>query len=419
MNTGTSDPARDSDAQPFPGPPTTAAGAGTAAPATRRVGRRRFLGKVAALSSGMAAGRLTAAAPPSAPAATDGVFTVTDQKPWANQTRRLKITHGRSPVASLIFPTDYPTHFRLKPELHHVCTPRGFEVTGSHEYCFIHHMSINCGHGKVQMDGDSRIVDFYRHLPFPDSRRRDPHRPENTTNNLFQLGPSGIQKITASRWRGGERVVIGLQLAWQTREVGREDGDVMALEERYYAISRAEGANVVDLYSRLSPATRPVTLVPENDHGYLALRVHDFIDPDDGGTMIDSEGRNPNGHFRYNSQRWVPKGGTPAPFGVVAKSDGPRPRWVDCTGRIGDATAGITLMSHPANPKNEWYAREFGVLLISAAQTVPVRITAEEPFVFAARYISHDGPLDVARTNRLHEAFARSSPDDCLRYIEG
>ena len=57
-------------------------------------------------------------------------------------------------MASLLFPTDYPTHFRLKPELHHVCTPKGIEVTGSHEYCFIHHMSINCGHGKVQVDGD-------------------------------------------------------------------------------------------------------------------------------------------------------------------------------------------------------------------------------------------------------------------------
>jgi hypothetical protein len=368
---------------------------------------------VAALSSGIAAARAAA------PAAAGRAFTLTDQKPWGNQTRRLKITHGRLPVASLIFPSDYPTHFRLKPELHHVCTPLGYEVTGSHEYCFIHHMSISCGHGKVQVDGDPRIVDFYRHLPFPEPGRRDPHRPPDTTNNLFQLGPSGIQRITAARWRGGEQVAIALKLAWQTRERGRDEGDVFALEERDYTVFRDGSATVIDLYSRLSPAAQPVTLVPENDHGYLAARVHDFIDPDDGGTMIDSAGRNPNGHFRSNSRRWVPKSGTPAPFGVVTRSDGPRPRWVDCTGRIGAATVGLTLLSHPANPRNEWYAREFGLMVLSAAQTEPVRLTAAEPFVFAARFVAHDGPLDPAHADRLHDAFARTSAADCRAYLEG
>src|SRR5688572_5383676 len=195
-----------------------------------KFGRRRFVGNLLALSSTVAAGR-TIGAPAPQNVTDTGVFAITDQKPFANQTRRLKITKGKTPVASLIFPTDYPTHFRLKPELHHVCTPRGLEVTGSHEYCFIHHMSINCGHGKVQVEGDNRIVDFYRHLGFPDMKRRDPHRPANTTNNLLQLGPSGLQKITDARWRGGERVALGLKLNWQTREMGREDGDVLVREE--------------------------------------------------------------------------------------------------------------------------------------------------------------------------------------------
>ena len=119
--------------------------------ADTKIGRRRFMGNVLALSSTVAASQAIGAPPAKRMAGGAGEFTILDQKPWENQTRRLKITRGKTPVASLIFPTDYPTHFRLKPELHHVCTPRGLEVTGSHEYCFIHHMSINCGHGKVQV----------------------------------------------------------------------------------------------------------------------------------------------------------------------------------------------------------------------------------------------------------------------------
>ena len=384
-----------------------------------KFGRRRFVGNLLALSSTVAAGRAIGAPAPQNAVTDSGVFAITDQKPFANQTRRLKITKGKTPVASFIFSTDYPTHFRLKPELHHVCTPRGLEVTGSHEYCFIHHMSINCGHGKVQVDGDSRIVDFYRHLPFPDMKRRDPHRPPDSTNNLLQLGPSGLQKITDARWRAGRQVAIGLKLNWQTREMGREDGDVLVQEERYYNISHVAAATVIDMYSKLIPATRPVTLVPENDHGYMGVRVHDFIDADDGGVMRDSEGRNPNGHFRHNSKKWVSKGGAPAPFNVVSEADGPRPRWVDCTGEVGEAKVGMSLMCHPSNPKNEWYAREFGLMIVSAAQTAPLRFTRENPFEFAARFIAHDGPLSDEFANGLYATFARTTAEDCRKYLEG
>lgn len=50
-------------------------------------------------------------------------------------------------------------------------------------------------------------------------------------------------------------------------------------------------------------------------------------------------------------------------------------------------------MSHPANPRNEWYLREFGLMIVSAAQSEPVRITTEFPFQYAARFLAHDGEL--------------------------
>jgi len=147
-----------------------------------KISRRGLLaGSVAALS-GTALAKEDSAAP----------MMIEDQRPFRGQTRRLKITRGGRPVASLLFSSDYPTHFRLKPELHNVCTPSGVPVTGSHEYSFIHHQSIMCGHGRVQLDGDPRVVDFYRQLPPADLARSDPfHAQPRTCSNLAHLASSG------------------------------------------------------------------------------------------------------------------------------------------------------------------------------------------------------------------------------------
>jgi len=327
-------------------------------------------------------------------------FTVDDQRPFRGQTRRLKITHGSQPVASLVFPTDYPTHFRLKPELMHVCTPDGVPVTGSHEFSFIHHQSILCGHGRVQVEGDERVVDFYRQLPFPDAGRADTWH--GKTRNLFQLGPSGLQRVTDARWHVKDQVVIQLKLAWETREAGREQGDTLAMEERLYRIACRDRVTIVDVFSQLKPAGRAVTLLPENDHGYLGVHVHDLIDVEDGGVMRDSEGRtNPTEHFRdATGERRIP-------------------RWVDCTGKIGRATVGMALMSHPANVRNEWYVREFGLMIVSAAQSAAVRITAETPFEFGTRFVAHDGPLSHETAEQLHAGFATVTADQLRALVTG
>lgn len=111
--------------------------------------------------------------------------------------------------------------------------------------------------------------------------------------------------------------------------------------------------------------------------------------------MRDSEGRtNPTGHFR----------GTSGELRV--------PRWVDCTGKIGAATVGMALMSHPGNVRNEWYVREFGLMIDSAAQTAAVRITTETPFEFGARFVAHDGPLSPATADRPSDEFAAARAEE-------
>ena len=128
------------------------------------ISRRAWLASIAASSFA----RPTWADAPSASG-----YRVIDQN-VSKQARRLNLFNGKRRIASLLFSTDYPTHFRLKPELHTVCTPSGIPVTASGEYCFIHHQSIKRGHGKARVAGGPDRLDFYRQLPFPDPGRSDP-----------------------------------------------------------------------------------------------------------------------------------------------------------------------------------------------------------------------------------------------------
>ncbi|MEX2577876.1 MAG: DUF6807 family protein [Verrucomicrobiales bacterium] len=345
------------------------------------ISRRKFATGGAALAAGAPASTLQSLdnAPPE--------FAVEDQTPFRGQTRRLKITDRGRFVTALLFPTDYPTHFRLKPELHPVLTPKGLPVTDSHPYCFIHHQAIMCGHGRVRSE-DGAVTDFYRKLPFPQEDRAD--RWHSADRNLFHLGPSGIQRITGASWEGGERASIELTLAWETRERNAEDGIPILAEQRRYEISRRGPFTVVDHFSRLVPEKGTAVLEADR-HSFCGVRTHDLIDVEDGGRMFDSEGReNPDGNY------WD------------AEGDRRAPRWVDCTGRIGDGVVGVTLMGHPDNERNEVYVRHWGLMEVSATLGEDVSFSADRPFEFRARYAAHDGKLDVAATEDLYAEFGRS-----------
>lgn len=314
-------------------------------------------------------------------------YQVDDQVPFRGQTRRLKLSNGDRVIASLIFPTDYPTHFRLKPELYPVCTPSGFPVTDSHQFCFIHHQSIMTGHGKVRLDGADHDLDFYRQLPYPDEQRKDPY---HTGHNLFRMGPSGIQRITSAKWQIADEIALALRLEWQTREVKSEGGDPVAVEERRYNISQRGHFTVIDQYSQLVPADKPFTLMADR-HSFVGVRVHDLIDPDEGGVMRDSERRiNPDGNY------WD------------AEGDRRAPRWIDCTGKIGNNVVGVALFGHPQNVRNEFYCRSWGLMICSATLGHDVHVNRNAPFKFAARYVAHDGELSDAAATQLSDEFAES-----------
>lgn len=340
--------------------------------------RRKFLGAASA-----AAAALTET---SAAAGAGDNYKVEDQQPFRAQTRRLKLSRNGRYFAALIFPTDYPTHFRLKPEIHPVCTPAGIPVTGTHEYCFIHHQSVMCGHGKIRIGEREKPYDLYRKLNFPEPDRPDKwHR----DYNLFNLGPSGMQRITEARWNTADRIAIDLTLDWRTREQNRESGETLLRERRRYELSQRGRFTLIDHFSHLTPqAANSATLLADR-HSFCGVRVNDLIDVEDGGTLRDSEGR-VNGSGNY----WDAKGERKAP------------RWVDCAGRIGGATAGIALMGHPSNIRNQFYYREWGLMEVSPCLNANVSFSAARPFQFAARYVAHDGRLSANDADDLFDEFA-------------
>lgn len=312
-------------------------------------------------------------------------YKVDDQKPFNGQTRRLKLSNADRYIASLIFPTDYPTHLRLKPELYPVCTPQGIPVTDTHQFSFIHHQSIMTGHGKVRVDGADRDVDFYRQLPYPDGDREDPF---HKGHNLFQMGPSGIQRITSAKWNVSNGISIELRLEWKSREKQSAGGETLVIEQRRYNVSQQGDYTIIDQLSQLVPAATPFTLMADR-HSFVGVRVHDLIDPDDGGAMRDSELRvNPDGNY------WD------------ATGDRKAPKWIDCTGKIGNQVAGVTLFGHPDNVRNEFYCRRWGLMICSATLGHDEHVSHDKPFRFAARFVAHDGELSHHDANELYEQFA-------------
>jgi len=345
----------------------------------RGVSRRAFLAAPAAAG---ALCRATSAADPPA-------YEVIDQDVARGQTRRLKLLCGGRMLAAILFPTDYPTHFRLKPVLSPLCTPGGLPVTESQPYCFVHQQAVSTGHGKVRAAGSAQAVDFYRHLPFPDGDRADRwHR----DFNLFRLGPSGIQRVVRASWGGGPSIVVDLEICWETRLPGQERGVALLVEQRRYEVAVRGQATIVDQFSRLRAADGPVTLAADR-HSLAGVRVNDLIDVEDGGLMQDSEGRtNPGGYY------------------CDPAGDRRAPRWVDCSGQLGGQAIGATLMGHPANLRNQFYVREYGLMTVSAMLTQDVELREAQSWPFAVRFVAHDGPLDRRVAEGWYTDFARPVP---------
>jgi len=67
-------------------------------------------------------------------------------------------------------------------------------------------------------------------------------------------------------------------------------------------------------------------------------------------------------------------------------------------------------MGHPANLRNQFYVREYGLMTVSAMLTQDVELREAQSWPFAVRFVAHDGPLDRRVAEGWYTDFARPVP---------
>jgi hypothetical protein len=85
------------------------------------------------------------------------------------------------------------------------------------------------------------------------------------------------------------------------------------------------------------------------------------------------------------------------------------PRWCDLFGPVGDRTAGIAFLTHPANfraPEPLRIHPTMPYMVYSPSHLGDWEITPGTPHVSRYRFVVHDGSLPEATTNRLWLNFA-------------
>jgi len=86
-----------------------------------------------------------------------------------------------------------------------------------------------------------------------------------------------------------------------------------------------------------------------------------------------------------------------------------RPRWCDLFGPVGDRTAGIAFLTHPANFRGPEPLRihpTMPYMVYSPSHLGDWEITPGSPHVFRYQFVVHDSDLPETTTNRLWLNFA-------------
>ena len=243
-------------------------------------------------------------------------------------------------VLGCVNPGSEELSFRLfRPSVHPLYTPSGVPVTEQGAHNYPHHKGIWIGHGNVSG------VDFYTEHPIGPDR------------------PIGVIVTTATRYRTDpDEARLTLDLEWRGPDFG-----VLLREVRTLRFTLAESATILDVMSSVVPAGDPVELAEEK-HGFLAVRVLDAIDEDDGGVMQDAAGR----------------------IGE-AETHGSAEPWVDCSGMVGRQAVGITLMVHPESPPGSFFTRAYGCIQADHFFDRSLGLAPGERLVQRFRVVAHDG----------------------------
>ncbi|MBI3970795.1 MAG: PmoA family protein [Chloroflexi bacterium] len=244
---------------------------------------------------------------------------------------------------------------QVRPYVYPVLTPSGLPVTEECPVDHPHHQSVWLGQDEVN------------------------------GHNLWINGAGagrvagGAPVAVVGETPDGPAAIFRHELLWEA-----PDGTPLLRERRVTAITPAPAATLIDVVSERSPAAGPVVLGATKEAGF-GLRVHDALDEQDGGTLVNDRGRQ----------------GEAGTFDQEAD-------WIDYWGHLGDCAAGIALFPHPENPRHPWFTRAYGIVLANHNRFRSDTLEPGQVLRLRWRVAAHDGSTEAADVAGLYAGYLQA-----------
>lgn len=304
------------------------------------------------------------------------VETDPDSPPWEStaRSRRLKIGWRGRPVTAV-------SQGEYRSYLYPVFTPAGVGVTDESPIDHPHHQSVSIGTDHVNC-----------RLPLPEPYA---HRAEKATYNFWSnetysgRAPGRIVGVDVeSQELAADHLRLVQTLEWRSpAQWGSPDGVVVVLETRTIDVYPGEMSNVIDVRSQLRPTQWDTRIGPAM-HAYFTVRMADGLRVADGGTLIDSEGRN-----------------------GAARIRGRRAGWVDCSGMAAHGrNAGVAVLPYPSTGNPPWHLNDWGTVYLNPFLLEGRDLPRGGELDMAVRLIVHDGDAEEAGVANMFDTFSRQEP---------
>lgn len=246
-----------------------------------------------------------------------------------------------------------------------------------------HHAGLFYGHGDVNG------YNFW-------AIRNEPVPPSNATATMGRIVVKELGAVTSGDKTGSIAVV----LSWL-----KPDGQPLLTERRTMTFHARPDVRIIDMDLDLEALEQVV--FGDTKEGTFAMRM---------ATVLDEPSPNPKpGEVVRTGTLRNAQGGQ-----GEANVWGKRSEWVDYSGRIDGAPAGVVMMDHPANPRHPtyWHSRGYGLHAINPfgehdflndkTKDGSLTIRPGEHVRFRYRVVIHDGasPDSIAE---LYREYARTS----------
>ena len=254
--------------------------------------------------------------------------------------------------------------------LYPLYSPAGVPLTAESPVDHPHHDSITVGADMVTAKfppltpaisplAESGTYNLYANQVF---QGRAPGRTWAVDINATELAADHLRVVQSIEWQGPE-------------EWGAADGRrTLAVETRTTDIRPGDGVNTVDIRSQLRPTEWDLTIGPTR-HAFFTVRLAYGLRVDDGGALVDADGRSGGAAITNRTSAWLDASG-PAPHG---------------------ARAGLAILPHASTAQVPWVAYDWGTVVVNPFAREPREVRRGDTLDLGIRLLAHDG--DAAEAN--------------------